>query len=121
MRLILFGELRTEHLCIFLLFLVYAFFNLFYGLFTSFPDDSFVNIFSMFLGELFCVFIPITKYLNKSDISHSNNNSSEKNNKNINQINKIYASFIFSKEEFKEINPDFNMIIICLISFIDFR
>ncbi len=116
MRLIQFGELRTEHLCNFLLFLVYVFFNLFYGLFTSFPDDPFVNIFSMFLGELFYgIFISITKYLNKSDISHSNNNSSEKNNKNIkniNQINKIYASFIFSKEEFKEINPDFNMIII---------
>ena len=124
MGLIQFGELRTEHLCIFLLFLVYVIFNLFSVLFTSFPDDPFVNIFSMFLGELFCgIFIPITKYLNKSDISHSNNNSSEENNtnnKNINQINKIYATFIFSKEQFKEINPDFNMIIICLISFIDF-
>ena len=81
MGLIEFGELRIEHSYIFIFFLVYLIFNLFKV--SDFSNDPFISCFTYFLGELCCgIFIPITKYLNKSDISHSNNNSLEKNNKN---------------------------------------
>ncbi len=125
MDFIKFGKLRTEHLCIILLFFVYVGLNFFSISIEKFSNDPFIDLFSMFLGELYCgIFLPIIKYLNKSEISHTNDdNSSEENNANNDktyQINKRYSTFIFIKEEYKEINPPFNMIIICLITFIDF-
>ena len=124
MDFIEFGELRTEHLCIILLLFVYVCLNFFRKSIEKFSNDPFIDLFSMFLGELYCgIFIPIIKYLNKSEISHTNDdNSSEANTNNDKtyQINKRYSTFIYIKEEYKEINPRFNMIIICLITFIDF-
>jgi hypothetical protein len=122
MGLIEFGELRIEHSYIFIFFLVYLIFNLFKV--SDFSNDPFISCFTYFLGELCCgIFIPITKYLNKSDITHLKNISikeNEENNDNSYQKNKKYTTFIYNEEEFKEINPDFNIIIIILISFIDF-
>ena len=124
MNFIQFGELRTEHLCIFLLFFAYIFTALLKKSFPNFSNDPFVDYFSLFLGELYCgIFIPIIKYLNKSEISLTNNSNSleeNKKNDNIYQNNIIYSTFIFNKEEYKEINSLFNMIIICIITFIDF-
>ena len=123
MGYIQFGEIRNEHFYLIILFIVYLLNLLFYSKNTEiFSEDPFIICLSMFTAEMIGgIFIPISRYLNKSELKDSSliKDKIKKENNNYN-INQAYGTFIFVKEEFQELFPNFNLLIIIFLSLIDF-
>ncbi len=123
MGYIQFGEIRNEHFYLIILFFVYLLNLLFYSKNTEiFDNDPFIICLSMFIAEMIGgIFIPISRYLNKSELNDSSfiKDKIKKENNNYN-INQPYGTFIFIKEEFQELFPNFNLLIIIFLSVIDF-